>query len=123
MAMSLPNTTNLKKASYRKAEVRIVAADGSPIFQFGNRHGKPVLLRNLPISVPNALLATEDRRFYKHLGIDLIGILRALGRNINAGRILQGGSTITQQLAKNLFLTQERTLSIKIRETLLAFWL
>jgi len=122
-AMSLPNINNLEKASYRKAEVRIVAVDGSPIFQFGNRHGKPVLLRNLPITVPNALLATEDRRFYKHLGIDLIGILRALGRNINAGRILQGGSTITQQLAKNLFLTQERTLSRKIRETLLAFWL
>ena len=121
--MSLPNITNLEKAAYRKAEVKIVAVDGSPIFQFGNRHGKPVFLKNLPPALPNALLATEDRRFYKHSGVDLTGIFRALVRNLNAGRILQGGSTITQQLAKNLFLTQERTLSRKIRETLLAFWL
>ncbi len=123
IGINLPSITNLEKASYRQAEVKIVAVDGSRIFQFGNRHGQPVLLKNLPLALPNALLATEDRRFYKHLGVDLIGIFRALRQNLKAGRILQGGSTITQQLAKNLFLTPERTLLRKIRETLLAFWL
>ena len=122
-AISLPSLKNIEKASLRQAHIRILALDGSPVFQFGSHYGKPVRLEHLPVLLPKALLATEDRRFYKHFGIDLIGIIRALGRNIKAGRIIQGGSTITQQLAKNLFLTQERTLSRKIRETLLAFWL
>jgi penicillin-binding protein 1A len=73
--------------------------------------------------LPKAVVATEDRRFYGHFGVDPIGLVRAAFANIAAGRIVQGGSTITQQLAKNLFLTQERSLSRKIQETLLALWL
>src|SRR5260370_7861008 len=74
-------------------------------------------------SLPKAVIATEDRRSYSHFGVDPIGLARAAFANIAAGRIVQGGSTITQQLAKNLFLTPERTLGRKIQETLLALWL
>lgn len=70
-----------------------------------------------------AIMATEDRRFYWHLGIDFIGLARAMVANLQAGRVVQGGSTLTQQVAKNLFLTPERTLKRKIQELLLAFWL
>ena len=69
------------------------------------------------------MIATEDRRFYSHFGIDLIGLARAAYANLRAGRVVQGGSTITQQLAKNVFLTPERTFNRKIQETLLALWL
>jgi penicillin-binding protein 1A len=73
--------------------------------------------------LPQAVVATEDRRFYSHFGIDLIGLFRAGVADLRAGHVVQGGSTITQQLAKNLFLTPERSFSRKIRETLLALWL
>src|SRR5499427_7330886 len=73
--------------------------------------------------LPKAVVATEDRRFYSHFGVDPIGLARALFANIAAGHVVQGGSTITQQLAKNLFLTPERSLSRKIQEILLALWL
>src|SRR5215207_6408632 len=73
--------------------------------------------------LPKAVIATEDRRFYSHFGIDPIGIVRALAADLRAGQVVQGGSTITQQLAKILFLTPERNLTRKIRETLLALWL
>ena len=122
-ALTLPDIRNLEQASARQASVQILARDGSPIARYGNLYGKPVLLKELPPTLSQAVLATEDRRFYSHIGVDVIGVARALLRNLKAGRIRQGGSTITQQLAKNLFLTQERTLSRKIRETLLAFWL
>ncbi len=69
------------------------------------------------------MLATEDRRFYDHFGIDLAGTLRALVANSRAGGVVQGGSSITQQLAKNLFLSNERTIERKINEAFLALWL
>ena len=77
----------------------------------------------MPPYLPKAFVAIEDRRFYDHLGIDPVGIARALYRNVNRGGVSQGGSTLTQQLAKNLFLTQERTASRKIQEAILALWL
>ena len=80
-------------------------------------------LKDLPRYVPQAFVAIEDRRFYSHHGVDPIGIARALVANVLHRGVSQGGSTLTQQLAKNLFLTQERTLSRKVQEVVLALWL
>ncbi len=72
---------------------------------------------------PQAVIATEDRRFYSHFGLDVKGLLRAVYVNFTQGRLVQGGSTITQQLAKNIFLTPERSIHRKGQEVLLALWL
>jgi penicillin-binding protein 1A len=85
--------------------------------------GAAVPMRDLPVYVPNAFVAIEDRRFYSHHGIDPWGILRAGMRDVLHRGATQGGSTITQQLAKNLFLTQERTVTRKLQEAVLALWL
>ena len=122
-AHDLPDIANIEKASLRKPVVTMLAADGSVLARYGEVHGQPVQVRDLPPHLPRAFLAIEDRRFYQHPGVDVIGVVRAAVRNVAAGRIRQGGSTITQQLAKNLFLTRERTMRRKIQETLLAFWL
>ena len=82
-----------------------------------------VRLIDLPPYLPKAFVAIEDRRFYSHFGIDPIGISRAVLRDVTGKGAVEGGSTLTQQLAKNLFLTQERTLSRKIQEAILALWL
>jgi penicillin-binding protein 1A len=121
-ALTLPDTSDLIKAE-RRPSVTILAADGSLLTTFGDLFGQPLTLREMSPYLPKAVIATEDRRFYSHFGIDPIGLLRAISADIAAGRVVQGGSTITQQLAKNLFLTPERSLGRKIRETLLAVWL
>src|SRR5207253_10447621 len=90
---------------------------------FGDLFGQPLTLKEISAYLPQAVIATEDRRFYSHFGVDPIGLLRASFANLAAGHIVQGGSTITQQLAKNLFLTPERSLGRKIQEALLALWL
>lgn len=82
-----------------------------------------VPLEELPDHLIKATLATEDRRFFDHFGIDVLGTFRAIVENARAGGVVQGGSSLTQQLAKNLFLTNERTLGRKIKEAYLAFWL
>lgn len=102
--------------------IRILARDGSIIAERGASH-EYVRLADLPKVIPAAVVATEDRRFFDHYGIDPSGMLRAMFTNLRAGRFAQGGSTLTQQLAKNLFLTQERTLTRKIAEVGLALWL
>ncbi len=107
----------------RQPTVTVLAADGSVIATRGDLYGVPVDLRSLPKALPEAVLATEDRRFYDHFGLDIIGIGRAAWNNVRAGRIVQGGSTITQQAAKNLFLTPERSLKRKVQEFMLALWL
>src|SRR6201987_4634999 len=121
-ALTLPDTTDLTRAE-RRPSVTSLAADGSLLTTFGDLFGQPLTLQEMSPYLPKAVIATEDRRFYSHFGIDPIGLVRAAFANIAAGHIVQGGSTITQQLAKNLFLTQERSLSRKIQETLLALWL
>ncbi len=73
--------------------------------------------------IPLAVIAIEDRRFYSHWGVDPLGLARAMFTNLTSGRMVQGGSTLTQQLAKNLFLSPERTLERKVQEVLLSFWL
>ncbi len=110
-------------ATTRRPTVTLLAADGSVIATRGDLYGVPVDVQSLPKALPEAVLATEDRRFYDHFGLDLIGIIRAAWNNVRAGRIVQGGSTITQQAAKNLFLTPERSLKRKLQELMLAIWL
>ncbi len=107
----------------RPPNIAIMASDGSLLANRGETGGRTVTLKELPPYLPKAFVAIEDRRFYDHFGIDPIGIGRAVYRNLAHKGGLQGGSTLTQQLAKNLFLTQERTASRKIQEAILALWL
>ncbi|MYE01949.1 MAG: PBP1A family penicillin-binding protein [Alphaproteobacteria bacterium] len=109
--------------SGRKPGIFLNDVDGNPVLAKGDLYGDPVDVARLPPYVPRAIVAIEDRRFYEHDGIDPIGLARALWVNIVEGGVRQGGSTITQQLAKNVFLTPERSIERKIREALLAFWL
>jgi penicillin-binding protein 1A len=121
-ALTLPNTDNLWNID-ASPSVTISATDGTPIVTRGGRHGAAVRLADLPPYLADAVIATEDKRFYSHLGIDPIGLARAMLANLKAGSVVQGGSTITQQLAKNIFLTPERTFDRKLQEALLALWL
>src|SRR5215213_10651913 len=107
----------------RPPTIQIVGVDGSLLASRGEMAGTNVALKDLPPYLPKAFIAIEDRRFYSHYGIDPVGIARAVVANIMHRGVSQGGSTLTQQLAKNLFLTQERTLSRKVQEVALAAWL
>ncbi len=107
----------------RPPNIAILAADGSLLANRGDTGGRAVSLAELPPHLPNAFIAIEDKRFRHHFGIDPIGIVRAMVRNMASRGVAQGGSTLTQQLAKNLFLTQERTASRKAQEAILAVWL
>ncbi|TYO60987.1 penicillin-binding protein 1A [Bradyrhizobium hipponense] len=107
----------------RPPTIQIVGIDGSMLAQRGEMAGANVSLKDLPPYLPKAFIAIEDRRFYSHFGIDPVGILRALVTNVLHRGVSQGGSTLTQQLAKNLFLTQERTMARKLQEAELAIWL
>jgi penicillin-binding protein 1A len=107
----------------RPPTIEMVGLDGSVLAMRGEMAGTNVALKDLPPYLPNAFIAIEDRRFYSHYGIDPFGILRAAVANILHRGVSQGGSTLTQQLAKNLFLTQERTLQRKLQEAELALWL
>jgi penicillin-binding protein 1A len=107
----------------RPPNIAILADDGALIANRGDTGGAAVHLSELPPYLPKAFVAIEDRRFYSHYGIDPIGISRAIVRDVTGRGGMEGGSTLTQQLAKNLFLTQERTLSRKIQEAILALWL
>ncbi len=107
----------------RPPTIQIVGRDGAVMLTRGEMAGTNVALKDLPPYLPKAFIAIEDRRFYSHYGIDPIGIARAAWTNIANRGVAQGGSTLTQQLAKNLFLTQERTLQRKLQEAELALWL
>ena len=122
LAPALPDLSDLR--TMRKSPgIMIVAADGTTLDQRGAFNGVFVPLQTLPPHLAQAVIATEDRRFYQHFGMDVVGFGRAIVANIRAGRIVQGGSTITQQLAKNLYLSPERTVVRKLRELMLAIWL
>lgn len=122
LARDLPNLSELK-AKPADPSIVIVARDGSTIATFGDIHGQWLTFDEFPEPLLQALIATEDRRFFTHPGFDLKGLLRAAVKNVAAGRVVEGGSTITQQVAKNLFLTSERTTRRKIQELMIAFWL
>src|SRR6266702_4754645 len=107
----------------RPPTIQLVGLDGSVLATRGEQAGTNVALKDLPPYLPKAFIAIEDRRFYHHVGVDPMGILRALVTNILHRGVSQGGSTLTQQLAKNLFLTQERTMMRKLQEVELALWL
>ncbi len=107
----------------RPPSVLIVGVNGATLATRGDMGGAAVSLRELPDYVPKAFVAIEDRRFYSHHGVDVFGIMRAVIADVLRRGASQGASTITQQLAKNLFLTQERTVSRKLQEMVLAFWL
>jgi len=101
----------------------ILSAEGEPIARRGAIIGEPVDVMTLPPHVGQAFVAIEDRRFFRHVGIDPWGIGRAMVRNIRAGRVREGGSTISQQLAKTSFLSPARTPARKAQEALIALWL
>src|ERR1041385_6408665 len=107
----------------RPPSIQIVDVQGRALATRGANGGEVIPLKELPTYVPKAFIAIEDRRFYEHYGVDPYGIARAGLANVLHRGISQGGSTITQQLAKNLFLTQERTVHRKLQEVLLALWL
>lgn len=107
----------------RPPSIQIVDIDGRALARRGDMAGEVLALKELPPYVPKAFVAIEDRRFYDHYGVDPLGIARAAVANVLHRGVAQGGSTLTQQLAKNLFLTQERTVTRKLQEVLLAVWL
>ncbi|WP_377291642.1 transglycosylase domain-containing protein [Rhizobium sp. SG2393] len=107
----------------RPPNVKILAANGEIIANRGATGGEAIPLENMSPYIPLAVIAIEDRRFYSHWGVDPLGLARAMFTNLTSGRMVQGGSTLTQQLAKNLFLSPERTLERKVQEVLLSFWL
>jgi penicillin-binding protein 1A len=109
----------------KKSELAVTFLDryGNEVGSRGIRHNDSIPLDQFPDHLIKAVLATEDRHFYEHFGIDVVGTARAMLTNARAGGVVQGGSSITQQLAKNLFLSYERTLVRKIIEAFLAVWL
>jgi penicillin-binding protein 1A len=121
-AATLPPIQSLEIPK-RPPSIEIVGIDGKALATRGEWHGATVTLKDLPAHLPAAFLAIEDRRFYSHFGVDPVGLLRALVANVMRRGTAQGGSTITQQLAKNLFLTPERTIWRKLQEVVLALWL
>ncbi len=120
LLFQLPNIKTLKDYNPPLA-TRILSADGTPIGYFFKEKRILVSLSELPPHVIQAFVASEDGRFFKHRGLDFLGIMRALWKNIWAGEIVQGGSTITQQVTKSLLLSPEKSLSRKIKEALLAY--
>lgn len=124
----LPDANRMMAAT-RKPGITLLARDGSLMATYGDLYGRFVTLKELPKHVPQALIAIEDRRFYRHVGVDPFGIFRAFISNWRSGSVRQGGSTLTQQLAKNFLLSeglytyQDRSLRRKIQEVILALWL
>ena len=120
-AYDLPDVDKL--AATRRPAIVLADRRGVTVATFGDLYGASIRLKDLPRYLPRAVIATEDRRFYRHFGIDLKGLVRAAWVNVRSRRLREGGSTISQQLAKNLFLSQERTIKRKVQETMLALWL
>ncbi|HEV2673522.1 MAG TPA: PBP1A family penicillin-binding protein [Aliidongia sp.] len=121
-ASTLPDTSELAQPDHHPS-ITLRASDDSLIATFGDLYGEELKLTDLPKALPEAVIATEDRRFYHHFGIDPLGVARAIFVDLKAGQMVQGGSTITQQVAKNLFLTPDKTLLRKVQEAVLAVWL
>ena len=121
VTVTMPPSTlaNIRK---HPPNVTLVASDGTVLAARGLGRGY-IGLRHMPRYLINAVLATEDRRFRVHFGVDPVGLARAMAKNAQAGAVVEGGSTITQQLAKNLFLSPERTIARKFQEVVLAIWL
>ncbi|MFN3878301.1 MAG: PBP1A family penicillin-binding protein [Brevundimonas sp.] len=121
-ARGLPDTSSLYQVD-RQPSITYLDRNGALIATRGTQMAPPADLDSLPDYVPAAFIAIEDRRFYNHPGFDPIGMARAMVTNMRAGRVVQGGSTLTQQLAKNLFLTPDQNMRRKVQELMLAVWL
>jgi penicillin-binding protein 1A len=126
LALALPAFYETKDEDWlKKSELAVQFLDryGNEVGARGIKHNDSIPIEEFPDHLIKATLATEDRRFYEHFGIDVPGTMRAVVTNARAGGVVQGGSSITQQLAKNLFLTNERTIERKVKEAFLAIWL
>ncbi|MFJ6025147.1 PBP1A family penicillin-binding protein [Brevundimonas sp. NPDC092305] len=121
-ARDLPDTSALYNVD-RQPTITYLDRSGAMIATRGSQQAPPVDLKALPDYVPAAFIAIEDRRFYHHPGFDPVGMSRAMVSNVRAGRVVQGGSTLTQQLAKNLFLSPDQNMKRKVQELMLAVWL
>jgi len=125
LALALPAFDDTTKDWRNQNDYAVTFLDryGNEVGKRGILHSPSVPVDEMPDYVVKAVLGTEDRRFYEHWGIDFIGLVRALATNAKANGVVQGGSTITQQLAKNLFLSNQRTIQRKIKEAFLSVWL
>ena len=123
LALAYPNLPSLQALTeYQpKIPLRIYTAEGVQIGEFGEERRAVVAIGEVPAALKNAIIAAEDERFYEHAGIDYIGVMRAAYANLVAGGRRQGASTITMQVARNFFLSSEKTLTRKLYEALLAF--
>ncbi len=119
--LNLPETESIQIT--RQPSITFLDREGRILASFGEIYGQSISYEQLPQDLINAVIVTEDKRFFDHIGIDIRGIARAFLVNFKARRIVQGGSTITQQLAKNLFLTPERSITRKLHEVILSLWL
>ena len=120
MSRELPSTEELKNFKYKRPTM-IYDRNGKQIAELGEERRYPVGLEKIPDNMQNAVVAVEDARFYEHGGVDMMGIMRAFVTNIRAGRVVEGGSTLTQQLVKILYLTPEKKLKRKVKEQILAY--
>ncbi len=126
LALALPSLEATNDPSWRTASqysVTFLDRNGAEIGKRGILYSDSVPLEEIPDNLIKAVLATEDRRFFDHFGIDVLGTLRAMVANVQANDVVQGGSSLTQQLAKNLFLTSERSFERKVKEAFIALWL
>lgn len=121
-ARDLPRPETALDAA-RRPGLTLQDRNGRVFATYGDIVGEPLRLSQLPRWLPEAAVSVEDRRFYHHFGFDPVGILRAISVNLSSGRLVQGGSTITQQVAKTLFLTNARTFRRKVQELMLTLWL
>ena len=121
-ALTIPDMSEAINRT-RQPSTTIIADNGNEIQTYGTVYSEVIRSEELPQYVVDAIVYTEDRRFYQHFGFDIISFTRAMLTNIFAGRYAQGGSTITQQVAKNLFLTSQKSIQRKVQELMLAFWL
>jgi penicillin-binding protein 1A len=120
LSSELPSIRELKNYTY-KVPTMVYDRNGELIAELGSQRRYPVYLEKVPLHLRQAVIAVEDSRFYEHGGVDFIGILRAFFKNIKAGRVVEGGSTLTQQLVKVIYLTPERKLKRKVKEAILAY--
>jgi len=120
LSSELPSIKELKNYTY-KVPTMVYDRNGEVIAELGSQSRYPVYLEKIPLHLRQAVIAVEDSRFYEHGGVDFIGILRAFFTNIKAGRVVEGGSTLTQQLVKVIYLTPERKLKRKVKEAILAY--
>ena len=123
VVLAYPNLPSLEALTAYQPTIplRIYTAEGVLIGEFGEERRAVVAIADVPAQLKNAIIAAEDERFYQHPGIDYVGVLRAAYANLVAGGRRQGASTITMQVARNFFLSSEKTLTRKLYEALLAF--